>query len=181
MNGFGNKSLYQIKNLHFNKQGLTQKMDAVKIVFLRQAGAFVMTASRRLIRPGKKPSSPGTPPKGHKPFLLRKNIFFGIDTSGDPAALIGPVRLNQVDYDKDLQPVRGTIPSVLESGGQVWFREVLKNGKWRRADQRSIRRNAGLPARFRKVEIAARPFMGPALDVSEPKFPQMLKRKFKKG
>lgn len=181
MAGLGGKSLYQVKGLFFDKAGLEKAVDKTRYKFLSKAGAFVMTAARRLIRKSKKPSSPGQPPKGHGQQLLRKGIFFALDKPNDDC-LAGPIQLNQVNHDKDGQPVKGTVPSILEHGGSIWIKEVFRFGKWRRVDGRRRKDTYnGLPMRLRKVTIEARPFMGPALAESKPKFAPMMAGLYKKG
>lgn len=182
MAGFGNAKLVDVKNLFFDRQKISKAVGKAKLRFLSKAGAFVMTAARRSIRKSKKPSKPGRQPHGHNDQLLKKNIFFGIDKSiSNPDCLAGPVALNSVSFTKDGTPVRGKVPSVLEKGGELWILEVFKWGKWSRANLRSKRRLSGLPIRYRRVAIEARPFMRPALDISRPKFSSMWLGLLKKG
>lgn len=181
MAGFGGKSFFQVKGLFFNASDLEKAADKMKYKFLSKAGAFVMTSARRSIRKTKKPSTAGQPPKGHGEQLLKKNIFFGLDKANDDC-LAGPVQLNQVSHDKDGQPVKGTVPSVLEYGGSIWIKEVFRWGKWRRVDGRRRKDTYnGLPMRLRQVTVEARPFMGPALAENKPKFAGLMTGLFKKG
>ena len=180
MAGFGGKNLIQVKELFFDRKGLLQTMHKTELKVLAKAGALGMTVARRLIRPGKGTSQEGKPPKGHGKQLLRRNVFFGIDKSlADPDCLIGPVALNQTYPGKDGQPVRGTVPRVLEASGEIWIREVFKWGRWRRIGRRAGGLG-GLPTRLRKVRVGARPFMGPTLTIIKPRLAGLWRGAFKK-
>ena len=152
---------FKVKELFFDAPRVMAAVDAAKRKNLTQQGAFVRTAARSSIRKRKRPSEPGQPPSSHA-GLLRDFIFFAYEPFTQ-SVVIGPAKTNQVFFDKDGQPVTGTVPEVLEYGGSIFIREVFKHGGWQRADLRSRRRLAGLPTRTRKVTIAARPFMAPAL------------------
>ncbi|RPI59140.1 MAG: hypothetical protein EHM48_09340 [Planctomycetaceae bacterium] len=136
-------------------------IDSAKRANLSRQGAFVRRAAKSLIRKRKKASEPGSPPSSHT-GLLREFIYFAYEPFTQ-SVIIGPVKTNQVFFDGDGEPVTGTVPEVLEYGGSIRVREVFQYGKWRRADLRSRRKLAGLPSRLRKVTIAARPYMAPAL------------------
>ena len=180
MSGLGGRKLIDVKKLFFDRAAMQKGMAKAKFKFLGKAGAFVMRRARQSIRSSKKKVSlPGQPPRAHGRKLLKRNIFFALDKARE-MTLVGPIFLNQVDRDQDGQPTKGTVPSVLEYGGMIKVLEVFRYGRWRRVDQRSMRRTAGLPMRVRTVHIAARPFMGPALEKEKPNFPAMLAGTFKK-
>lgn len=131
--------------------------DGVLFRALTGLAAFIYKAARREIRPGKKPSKPGKPPKG-RTGLLKEGILF--DVADDMTAVIGPRKLNRVYFDKNHQPVRGTVPSVLEDGGEIYVLEILKHGYWQRADLRQHKSSyQKYPQRYRKVKIDERPYM----------------------
>jgi len=117
---------------------------------LSKAGAFVRTAARSSIRKRKAISAPGQPPSSHT-GLLRKFIFFGYDAARK-SVVVGPMRLNQKV---------GAAPEALEHGG----RSTVVSG--RRGKSRSARTRGGVRERIR---IAARPFMGPAMQKEATKF-----------
>jgi len=181
MAGLTSKNLLQVKDMFFDRATVKKSMDRAKLKFLSKAGAFVMTSARRSIRKTKKAvSHPGQPPRGHGQQLLKKNIFFALDKATN-TTYVGPIFLNQVNYDSASKPDKGTVPSVLEHGGTIIVKEVFRWGKWRRLDQRlSSWRTEGLPLRMRRVNIAARPFMQPALEKESKNFPAMLAGTFKK-
>ena len=179
MSGLGGRKLIDVKKLFFDRAAMQKGMAKAKLKFLGKAGAFVMRRARTSIRSSKKISQPGQPPRAHGQKLLKRNIFFALDKARE-MTLVGPLFLNQINRDQDGQPTKGTVPNVLEYGGTIKILEVFKFGRWQRADQRSTRRNAGLPTRIRVVHIAARPFMGPALEKEKPNFPAMLAGTFKK-
>jgi len=80
-----------------------------------------------------------------------------------------------VYFDNHRQPVYGTVPEVLEEGGEITIMEVLRHGKWIRADLRSRRKIAGLPRRYRTIRIKARPHTRPAMIYELPQLPAMFR------
>lgn len=152
----------------FFDRAILNATDKAKVKVLSKFGAFVRRTAKGLIRKGKKQSKPGSPPKSHT-GILKRFLYFVYDKNSS-SVLIGPAKTNQVFFKGIGQPATGTVPSVLEYGGTIGTLEIFKWGKWRRADLRSKRRNAGLPARLRRSKIAARPYMAPALAKESPKF-----------
>ena len=112
---------------------------------LSRAGAFVRTAARSSIRKRKRISAPGQPPSSHT-GLLRKLIFFGYDAARK-TVVVGPMRLNQKI---------GAAPEALEHGGTS---TVFSGRRGRR--------------RKRRIRVAARPYMGPAMKKELPKLPKL--------
>ncbi len=127
-------------------------------------GGKVRLRAMHSIRKRIKVSEVGQAPSSHGQRELRKGIRYAVERGGRPNVVIGPVLHNVVYFDKDRKPVRGTVPKVLEEGGEITLLEVFKAGRWRRADLRSRRRLAEFKTRYRKVAIQARPFMGPAFE-----------------
>jgi len=146
----------------FDTDFVKAAVDAAKRANLSRQGAFVRTAARSSIRSRKKSNQPGKPPSSHE-GTLKRFLFFAYEPDRE-SVVIGPAKTNQVFFGNDGRPVSGTTPEVLEHGGDIFIREVWKWRRWRRADLRSRRRNADLPTRLRKVDVAARPFMAPALE-----------------
>ena len=77
--------------------------------------------------------------------LLKAGIYFGYDAQAD-SVVIGPVALNAKGED---------VPATLEAGGMATITFGPKIGQ--------------------QVFIAARPFMGPALEAEAPQLPDMWK------
>jgi hypothetical protein len=146
----------------FDPQPVRNDTDQRSTGFLSRFGAHVWTKAWQSIRQRKGSSRPGRPPSSHG-TLGKKNIAFAVEKEKQNV-VIGAVKLNQIFFDRDGQPVSGTVPQTLEEGGDVWILEVLKMGRWQRMDLRSRRHAAGLEKRLRKVTIAPRPFMRPARD-----------------
>lgn len=164
----------QSKSFFFDVPRVIKAMDETSRRGLSKAGAFVRRTAKGLIRKvGKsgKPSQPGNPPKS-RTGVLRDFIFFAWDPSAR-SVVIGPAKTNQVFFNGAGQPVKGTVPEVLEYGGSIgileWF--LPSQQKWTRADLRSRRKIDERQTRIRTVKIEARPYMGPALDKEMPKFP----------
>lgn len=149
---------------------------AVKLT-LSRFGAFVRTRAKSSIRKRKRVSAPGQPPSSHT-GVLKKFIFFAYERERQNV-VIGPTQANQIFGNAQGQVTRGIVPEVLEYGGALTVFEVFKWGKWRRADLRSRRRNAGLPKRKRVVRIAARPYMRPAFEIEKAKLPPLWKDSIK--
>jgi len=153
--------------------------------YLMRAGALARQIMRRSIRTSKKTSTPGQPPRSHQGDL-RGLILFDVDT-GRGEVVVGPRLANKLHFDTDMRPVRGTVPQLLEEGGQAYVVEYWAGEHWRRLDLR--RRGAvaavgalrasptdsafagGRPVRRRAVRVAARPFARPALEATRPRLP----------
>lgn len=162
----------QAKTFFFDKPILSA-FDKATVKNLSKFGAFVRRTAKGLIRKvGKKgkPSAPGNPPKS-RTGILKEFLYFAFDPSKG-SVVIGPAKTNQVFFNGAGQPVKGTVPAVLEYGGEVgileWWLPRLK--VWRRADLRSKRRLAQRQTRVRTVKIAPRPYMQPAIAKESPKF-----------
>lgn len=159
------------KDFFFDRPLVMRAIDAARKRVLSKFGAFVRRTAKGLIRKRKKPAPPGRPPSSHT-GVLREFIYFAYDPDVD-SVIIGPAKTNQVFFSDSGKPVTGTVPSVLEFGGHVnqfdWF---VPGFGWQRADLRRVRRS-GRKTRMRKIAIAARPYMQPALDENLPKFPDL--------
>lgn len=170
----------RIKEMFFDRKAVIDAVDKAKRAALSRGAAFIRTAARSSIRKRKKPSPPGSPPSSHTGLLRR--ILFGWDPS-TKTVVVGPMKTNQVFFDGQSKPVTGTVPGILERGGQVKTMQVLSTRRftgryagvgdyWVRADLRSKRRLAGRPMRMKTSRISARPYMGPALKQELPKLPK---------
>jgi hypothetical protein len=159
MIGFGIK-LEKFKSMFFDP--VMRRMEDVAGRNLSKFGAFVRRRAQTSMPKRKKASEPGNPPSSHT-GVLRRLIYFGYDP-GRGSVIIGPIPTNQVFFDRNRKPVRGTVPSVLEYGGDITVLERLQGSEWVRADLRSQRRWAGAHTRYRDITIKARPYMQPAFD-----------------
>lgn len=76
-------------------------------------------------------SSPGSPPFTHTsdPIASLRNIWFGLDTSNrnELSGIVGPLRLNQKQYQGGVMLASGSVPNVMEFGGTIGIREKLVN------------------------------------------------------
>lgn len=132
----------RIKSLFFDRKAVLDAVDKAKRAVLSKAGAFIRTIARTSIRKRKGSAPAGEPPHSHV-GLLRNFILFGYDRASD-SVVVGPAKLNK--------PTEA--PRVLEHGGVT---TVTKFSRGKR--------------RKRRASIAARPFMGPALEKERPKLP----------
>lgn len=140
-------SIMRVKRLFFDTAAVKRVVDAGTRKVLSKFGAFVRREAKSSIRPGgkkHKASLPGQPPRSQS-GLLKRFLFFGYDTSTQ-SVVVGPAKLGGVK-GKDA-------PHTLEYGGSAESSSFYtKNTK--------------------RVHIAARPFMGPALNKNLPKLPAM--------
>ena len=132
-------------DMFFDRKKVIRAADPATRRNLSKAGAFIRTAAKHSIRKRKGALPRGSSPSSHT-GLLRRFIFFGYERSRQ-TVVVGPMRLNQK---------AGMAPAAPEHGGT----SVLVVGTRRRR-------------RKRRVRIAARPFMGPALAKQARKFPKL--------
>lgn len=134
----------RIKDLFFDRPAVLRAVDKARRESLSKAGAFVRQAARTSLRKRKGTSPPGRPPHSHT-GTLRRWIRFVYDRDSN-SVVVGPARLNKP----------GDAPHALEFGGTTTVAR-------RRQDRLDTRR----------VRIARRPYMGPALEKEAPKFPKL--------
>jgi hypothetical protein len=161
----------KMKHFFFDRQRVISAVDKGVRNVLSRFGAFVRTRARSSIRSRKGVSAPGSPPSSHT-GILKRFLYFAYDPTAR-SVVIGPEKTNQVFFSAAGQPVRGTVPEVLEEGGQVTVMEIRQYGRWYRADLRSRRRLGGLPTRKRTSTIKARPYMGPAFEREKQNLPNL--------
>ena len=135
-----------VKKMFFDRKAVRRRVDKAARRVLSRFGAFVRTTARHSIRKRKRVSRPGEPPSSHT-GSLRRLIFFGYDP-GRKSVVIGPVPLRSAS-GRD-------VPETLEYSG----RATIIGGPRRKR-------------RKRRVKIAARPFMGPAMAKEKPKLSAM--------
>lgn len=195
VNLFPRLSVRGAKTFFFRHDAILKPIERARRQWLARSGAYIRTTARGLIRSGKKSSNPGSPPKSHTGDLKRF-LYFTYDASLD-ATVVGPALTNQYTFNQNLF-TRASVPEALEHGGEkikvVEKRRHGANGPWTRVDLRrnknrvpfqSLRatnatsmivnetEQGGRPVftdfRVREVTIAARPYMGPALNHNESK------------
>jgi hypothetical protein len=137
------------KGMFFDRKSVLDATDRATRRVLSRFGAYVRRSAKSSIRKRKRASAPGRPPSSHT-GLLKKLIFFGYEPT-KRSVVIGPVRLSG-------KP--GDAPHVLEHGGTA----RIARRRWRRGRRVSVTQHR---------RIAARPFMGPAMEKEQPKLPAM--------
>lgn len=144
----------RIKDMFFDRATVIRAVDGAKRAVLSKAGAFIRTAARTSIRKRKASAPAGKPPHSHE-GSLRRLILFGYDKPAD-SVVVGPVGFK-----------KSVAPNVLEYGGETVV----------------LSRVGGRGGRLtsRKVKIAARPFMVPALEKERPKLPLLWRNSIRKG
>ena len=134
----------RVKSLFFDRPAVQRAVDKAKRAVLSKAGAFIRTTAQHSLRRRKGTSPPGQPPHSHV-GLLKRFLFFAYEPASE-SVVIGPAKLNKPT----------DAPRALEHGGQTVV--------YRRRRGRLVRR---------RVTIAARPFMGPALEKERPRLPKL--------
>lgn len=137
----------RIKAMFFDRAKVINAIDKATVKALSRAGQIIRRAARASIRENHRGSLPGRPPHSHT-GLLRRFILYAYE-SATRSVVIGPAKLNRA----------GEAPHVLEFGGQT----TMMSHRW--VDNRLVH----IP---RRVTIAARPYMGPALEKKRAKLPQ---------
>ena len=146
-----------IKAFFFDRPRVIRAVDRARRRALSRAGAFIRTRARTLIRKRKTTSAPGKPPHSHVGDL-RRLIFFGYDSASD-SVVVGPMRFKT-----------GDAPHTLEFGGYLitnYARMQGRDSRGRFTRARVVHGDA------RRVFIAPRPYMGPALQAERPHIPRM--------
>jgi hypothetical protein len=133
----------RIKSMFFDRTVVKQAVDHAKRKVLSKAGAFIRQTARHSIRKRWGSSKPGNPPHSHE-GSLRRLILFGYDRAAE-SVVVGPLKFRNTGA-----------PQTLEFGGRTTL----------------IRRRGGKVVRA-KPRIAARPYMGPALEKEAPKLPAL--------
>jgi hypothetical protein len=141
----------RIKDLFFDRAAVASAVDAAKRKVLSKAGAFIRTSARTSVRKRKGSAPAGGPPHSHE-GSLRRLILFGYDKASD-SVVVGPVGFKN-----------STAPGALEYGGAATVTR-------RRAGRRETR----------TVQIASRPYMGPALEKERPKLPLLWRNSVRRG
>jgi hypothetical protein len=138
-------SLFKVKQTFFDSKAVVGAVDRAERRVLSKFGAYVRRTARSSIRTRKRMSRPGEPPT-NRTGMLKRFIFFGYDRMR-ASVVIGPMRLNSK---------RGDAPEALEHGGSSIVTAYRR--------KRVVRK---------RMNIRARPFMGPALAKEQPKLPDM--------
>lgn len=152
------KSLVVIRasRFFFDSDLVRKELRAAERKAFSQAGSYVRAVARNSMRTQsdpKKVSRPGKPPFSKK-GQLKNLLFFSYDPQ-TRSVVVGPEALGKAQA-----------PSALEFGGTVTVRRRKRNGR------------PGKPVRS---DIAARPYMEPALEISKSKIPEAFSGILAKG
>jgi hypothetical protein len=139
-----NFGIKDAKEFFFDKEKVLSALKRGTAQALSRIGAYVRATAQNSLSDDTKPSKPGHAPKSHTGYL-RHFLFFVFDESRK-SVVIGPALLNQ--QNPDPKPVDQTVPGILEFGGQAIKTVRYKSGH-----------KVDCP-----VSIAARPYMGPAME-----------------
>ena len=140
----------------FDRQAVIAAVGRANVLALSKAGAYIRRSAKGLIRSGGKKgkvSLPGEPPRSHV-GSLRDLIFFSWDAR-TRSVVVGPALFKQ--SPDAASPVSGTVPSVLEHGGQIIVKRLARK----------------FGSRSPIVTIAPRPYMLPALNKNLDVLPPM--------
>ena len=64
--------------VEFDADGLAARVAKASVEVLKRMGAYVRTVARRKVKPGDRPSTPGTPPHS-RTGALKRGILFGVE------------------------------------------------------------------------------------------------------
>lgn len=159
----------KLKRISFYEKSVKNHFKYKNVTFLGRLGSYTRKVAQRSIRKRDRASEPGQPPSSHT-GILKKLIVFSVDKPNEDV-YIGPLKTHQVFFNKHRQPVRGTIPAILEHGGQITILEQFIFGDWERVDLR--RRKRSTEKRLRTINIAARPYMRPAFTLAQRNIKQL--------
>ena len=166
-------TLKQAAQAFFDRRPIDRSVDRARFNALGKAGAFVRRRARSSIRKRKAPSRPGSPPTNRTGHLRDRIVFF-YDAQQE-SVVIGPTILNKHYKNGHGKPEKGTVPQLLEEGGNVGILCYWSTGKkqWVRANLSNKRYLQSRVLQTQKFRIAARPYMGPALAAERPKFAEL--------
>lgn len=142
--------------LFFDREKVIRQVGKARAKYLNRAGGLVRITARRSIRKSDKTSVPGAPPTSHGEHLLRNKILYALDQQRYDA-IVGPAKLNKP----------GTAPATLEHGGDATIDTYI----WERDAAGNITRRVRTGKK--QITIAARPFMGPALEKVRPQLSKL--------
>ena len=186
--------------MFFDRQRVIDAVGRANAQVLAKAGAFVRRTAKGKIRYAKSPSKPGNPPHGHRgkngQSPLRELIYFAFDEK-TASLVVGPTPFRGMAVVPRVLEIGGTVPG--HTNPLRRFRRVGDGGEVRIGGPRSqtTKRNRfGAVVTYIKIRtqaqaeranelqellygpmtvgptsIAARPYMGPALEENLPKLP----------
>ena len=131
----------RVTKLFFDKPKVIRAVNRAKKGGLSRAGGWIRKTARQSMRVRKGSSPPGQPPYAHT-RLLKDFLFYSWDQRTE-SVVIGPAKLHRRRRGR-----RSTVPNLLEFGGST-----RRPDYWRGAKK--------------KMHIAPRPYMGPALQKAD--------------
>lgn len=163
---------WKITRYFFDRAEVIDAMGVAEHNSLMRAAGRIWKSAQRRIRRRKNPSKPGQSPTSHTDEL-RYGLRFAFDPSSG-GAVVGPVKHNKVFFNNDRKPVKGTVPQILEEGGDITVAEqqYQHSDEWHRIDLRRGASQFARATRLRTVHIEARPFMAPAVEANLDKIPE---------
>lgn len=141
-----------------DRRELNKAKDSGTMRFLGLSGAYIRKTAQSLLRPSRQTSQAGQPPSSPTK-RLKNSVRYSIGQAKNPDAVIGPVLLASIN--DGVNTLGHPISEILEFGGNILIQTTQK--KWR------------------KVAIAARPFMRVALRIAAPKLAGFWRGVIKKG
>lgn len=162
----------------FDRPAVINAVDKATRKALSKFGAFVRRAARSSLRRRKKSSAAGSPPSVHTSDKVAtlKNIQFAYEPARQ-SVIVGAVKLATV-----MQAAAGsvgTIPALMEYGGEQGIREVYRKVRNVWVPSGSRRRRPWEQTRVRQAKYAPRPFMGPAFQKELSKAPDLWRNSVK--
>lgn len=188
----------QAKSMFFDRAAVLGFIDKKLAKALSKIGAYIRQSARQSIRDSETPSKPGQPPHSHLGAQRRKlnrrrkdqglppvkagleglkEIYFFYEPERR-TVVVGPVKYNLVSFRGAGVIDHGTVPEIMEKGGDVTFLEHQKPGEqtWKRVTSRRRDSAQGHTTRNRTIRLAKRPFMVPALEREVVNLPSLLEQ-----
>lgn len=147
-----NMTLKAGKEGFFDRTKVEAAVGAARKKVLSAQGQEVQYQAKGLLWKRKGPSRPGEPPHMHL-GLIKRFLYFGFDFNAR-SVVIGPTLIGR--------PTGA--PETLEYGGDTTMQEFL----WKTRDGKRT-----LEKKQKRIHIAARPYMHPALARAQPKLAGM--------
>ncbi len=143
----------------FDRAKVQRAMHKDNLKRLSKIGAYIRRRARHSLVRRKAISMPGRTPsvRSRDSFQTLKNILFAASPTWE-SVIVGPVAIPSMALKNSN---RGTVPALMELGGNNRITMTLLGGMWVLGDARSKYRLA--ETKEVSANYPARPFMGPAL------------------
>ncbi len=162
---------YKLTDFFFDRLAVQDLISRKERRAMSKIGSYVRRGARSSLRPGKRPSNPGDPPRVHTKSRTAsiKNILFGYDPSKH-SVVIGPVRLRRrqskgfylTSKGGRGRDSKGRFTSKAKYG--AWISDIKNDKPVSSLMEFGGSLRAKVNNEDRTLHYSPRPFMKPALD-----------------